>query len=155
MERRTIFCRFTGNGVLKIILKNGRNRRLPSEIAIRPVRLQSDEGRERKRGAGNGDCNLARGQSWVWPEFLLLSFRVAAIANTFFNEKSTTVFNDKFPWFGELGQVSLVWSRDCYKMLRNLPEMQKVADAADISVLFFSAGANFWAVLGHFWSIWG
>ena len=28
--------------------------------------------------------------------------------------------------------------------------MQKVADAADISVLFFSAGANFWAILGHF-----
>ena len=28
--------------------------------------------------------------------------------------------------------------------------MQKVADAADISVLFFSAGANFWATLGHF-----
>ena len=32
-------------------------------------------------------------------------------------------------------------------------EMQKVADAADISVLFFSAGANFWAVLGYFWAI--
>ena len=31
--------------------------------------------------------------------------------------------------------------------------MQKVADAADISVLFFSAGANFWAILGHFWGI--
>ena len=33
------------------------------------------------------------------------------------------------------------------------PEMQKVADPADISVLFFSAGANFWAILGHFWAI--
>ena len=33
--------------------------------------------------------------------------------------------------------------------------MQKAADAADISVLFFSAGANFWAILGHFWSILG
>ena len=32
-------------------------------------------------------------------------------------------------------------------------EMQKVADAGDISLLFFSAGANFWAVLGHFWAI--
>ena len=32
------------------------------------------------------------------------------------------------------------------------PEMQKVADPADISVLFFSAGANFWAILGHFWA---
>ena len=31
--------------------------------------------------------------------------------------------------------------------------MQKVADAADISVLFFSAGANFWAILGHLWAI--
>ena len=30
---------------------------------------------------------------------------------------------------------------------------KKVADAADISVLFFSAGANFWAILGHFWAI--
>ena len=33
--------------------------------------------------------------------------------------------------------------------------MQKAADAADISVLFFSAGANFWAILGHFWAILG
>ena len=33
--------------------------------------------------------------------------------------------------------------------------MQKVADAADISVLFFLAGANFWAILGNFWSILG
>ena len=42
-------------------------------------------------------------------------------------------------------------------------EMQKVADPADISVLFFSAGTNFWAIwvifrpiwaiLGHFWAI--
>ena len=31
--------------------------------------------------------------------------------------------------------------------------MQKAADAAYISVLFFSAGANFWAILGHFWAI--
>ena len=31
--------------------------------------------------------------------------------------------------------------------------MQKVADAADISVLFFLAGANLWAMLGHFWAI--
>ena len=30
--------------------------------------------------------------------------------------------------------------------------MKKVADAADISVLFFSAGANFLAILGHFWA---
>ena len=33
-------------------------------------------------------------------------------------------------------------------------EMQKAADAADISVVFFSASANFWAILGilgHFW----
>ena len=35
------------------------------------------------------------------------------------------------------------------------PEMQKVSDAADISLLFFSAGANFWAILGHFWAILG
>ena len=38
--------------------------------------------------------------------------------------------------------------------------MQKAADAADISVLdisvlFFSAGANLWAILGHFWAISG
>ena len=33
--------------------------------------------------------------------------------------------------------------------------MQKVADAADISVLFFSAGANFWAILDHFWAFLG
>ena len=33
------------------------------------------------------------------------------------------------------------------------PEMQKAADAADISMLFFSAGANFWAILGHFGAI--
>ena len=33
--------------------------------------------------------------------------------------------------------------------------MQKAADAADISVLYFSAGANIWAILGHFWAILG
>ena len=35
--------------------------------------------------------------------------------------------------------------------------MQRFADAADISVLFFSAGANFWAFLvifGPFWQLW-
>ena len=32
----------------------------------------------------------------------------------------------------------------------SIAEMQKAADAADISVLFFSAGANFWVILGHF-----
>ena len=40
-------------------------------------------------------------------------------------------------------------------------EMQKAADAADISVLFLSAGANFFifgpicAILGHFWANFG
>ena len=36
--------------------------------------------------------------------------------------------------------------------------MQKVGDTGDISLLFFLAGANFWAILailGHFWAIWG
>ena len=33
-------------------------------------------------------------------------------------------------------------------------EMKKAADAADISVLFFSDGANLWATLGHFGAIW-
>ena len=36
------------------------------------------------------------------------------------------------------------------EILARTSEMQK---AADISVLFFSAGANFWAILGHFWAI--
>ena len=31
--------------------------------------------------------------------------------------------------------------------------MQKAADAADIYMLFFPAGVNFWAILGHFWAI--
>ena len=44
-------------------------------------------------------------------------------------------------------------------------EMQKVGDTGDISLLFFLAGANFWAILGnfrailailgHFWTIMG
>ena len=33
------------------------------------------------------------------------------------------------------------------------PEMQKVGDTGDISLLFFLAGANFWAILGNFWAI--
>ena len=37
-------------------------------------------------------------------------------------------------------------------MLQVESEMQKVAVAADISVLFFSAGAKFLAILGHFWA---
>ena len=32
-------------------------------------------------------------------------------------------------------------------------EMQKVGDTGDISLLFFLAGANFWAILGNFWAI--
>ena len=32
-------------------------------------------------------------------------------------------------------------------------EMQKVGDTGDISLLFFLAGANFWAILGHSWAI--
>ena len=39
------------------------------------------------------------------------------------------------------------------RIMIRMPEMQKVADAADISVLFFSTGANFWVILGHFWAI--
>ena len=31
--------------------------------------------------------------------------------------------------------------------------MQKVADPADTSMLFFSAGANFGPISGHFWAI--
>ena len=42
----------------------------------------------------------------------------------------------KVPWSGVAGS-----------------EMQKAADAEDISVLFFSAGANCWAILSHFWAI--
>ena len=33
-------------------------------------------------------------------------------------------------------------------------EMEKVGDTGDISLLFFLAGANFWAILGNFWAIW-
>ena len=43
-------------------------------------------------------------------------------------------------------------SGDRQKVSQN-PEMQKVSDAADISVLFFSACANFCAIWGHFWAI--
>ena len=34
-------------------------------------------------------------------------------------------------------------------------EMEKVGDTGDISLLFFLAGANFWAILGNFWAILG
>ena len=40
---------------------------------------------------------------------------------------------------------------DSYPNLKS--EMQKVGDTGDISLLFFLAGANFWAILGHFWAI--
>ena len=32
-------------------------------------------------------------------------------------------------------------------------EMEKGGDTGDISLLFFLAGANFWAILGNFWAI--
>ena len=32
-------------------------------------------------------------------------------------------------------------------------EMQKVGDTGDVSLLFFLAGANFWAILGHLWAM--
>ena len=44
---------------------------------------------------------------------------------------------------------------DSRKVSLTQAEMQKAADAPDISVLFFSAGAKFWAILeilGHFWA---
>ena len=44
---------------------------------------------------------------------------------------------------------------DSRKVSLTQAEMQKAADAPDISVLFFSAGAKFWAILGHFWAIFG
>ena len=31
--------------------------------------------------------------------------------------------------------------------------MEKGGDTGDISLLFFLAGANFWAILGKFWAI--
>ena len=31
--------------------------------------------------------------------------------------------------------------------------MEKVGDTGDISLLYFLAGANFWAILGNFWAI--
>ena len=34
------------------------------------------------------------------------------------------------------------------------PEMQKVGGTGDISLLFFLAGANFWAILGNFGPFW-
>ena len=34
------------------------------------------------------------------------------------------------------------------------PEMEKVGDTGDISLLFFFAGANFWVILGPFWQFW-
>ena len=34
-------------------------------------------------------------------------------------------------------------------------EMQKAADAADISVLFWAILGHFWAILGNFWAIFG
>ena len=46
-------------------------------------------------------------------------------------------------------------SKSCEATLSFFTEMQKVADAADISVLFFSVGANFWAIFGQFWVIFG
>ena len=39
---------------------------------------------------------------------------------------------------------------------QSLSEMQKVADAADISVLFFWViFGSIWAIFGHFWAILG
>ena len=34
-------------------------------------------------------------------------------------------------------------------------EMEKVGNTGDISLLFYLAGANFWAILGHFGSFLG
>ena len=33
------------------------------------------------------------------------------------------------------------------------PEMEKVGDTGDISLLFFLGGANFWAILGNFLAV--
>ena len=39
------------------------------------------------------------------------------------------------------------------KKVESTSEMEKGGDTGDISLLFFLAGANFWAILGHFWAI--
>ena len=55
---------------------------------------------------------------------------------------------------GRAGELYLGARLYCGPIPSSSPsEMQKAADAADISVLFFSAGANFWVILGHFWAI--
>ena len=53
-------------------------------------------------------------------------------------------------------------TRNDEKCIDNNSEMEKVGDTGDISLLFFLAGANFWAILGnfrailgHFWAIMG
>ena len=62
----------------------------------------------------------------------------------------------------DLPQSSRTWSAVCVpthcsfsfqglKLVKT--EMEKVGDTGDISLLFFLAGANFWAILGHFWAI--
>ena len=38
-------------------------------------------------------------------------------------------------------------------LINNQSEMEKVGDTGDIYLLFFLAGANFWAILGNFRAI--
>ena len=42
---------------------------------------------------------------------------------------------------------------DAQQSTTHHPELQKRANRANQLVLFFSAGANFWPILGHFWAI--
>ena len=54
-------------------------------------------------------------------------------------------------WFS----LAIVWSAGplTATISTSPTEMQKVGDTGDISLLFFLAGANFWAILGNFWAI--
>ena len=52
-----------------------------------------------------------------------------------------------------LRSLAVVQKNSHCMQVKGFSEMQKVGDTGDISLLFFLAGANFWAILGHFWAI--
>ena len=51
------------------------------------------------------------------------------------------------------GQEWSNWTSLCWWRKEKFARWAEMQKTADISVLFFSAGANFWTILGHFWAI--
>ena len=103
-----------------------------------------------------GDHNFCRNPNGAWP---------ASQVWCYTTDPEVREQNCSVPFCPTLKALDFSLDNDGKPDENNSSGMQKVADAADISVLFFQLVLIFgpfwvifgpiWAILGHFWDIWG